>query len=83
LAREDEATLPRLQITNQQLEPIGGDQHVLRMPRTALSVSRILDGEQKGGKDGADHEREGHGGEDHPLRYAAPIPDRLCGCNAR
>ena len=82
LAREEEATLPRLQVEHPQFEPIGGDQHVLRMPRAALSVSCILDGEQKGGKHGADDEREGHGGEDHPLRYAAPIPDRPGGCSA-
>jgi len=80
LAREDEAALLRLQVKHLQFESIGGDQHVLRMQRAALSVSCILDGEQKGGKHGADDEREGHSGEDHPQRYAAPIPDRPGGC---
>ena len=46
------------------------------MPRAALSGLGILDGEQKGGKHGADDECEGHRGEEHPQRDAAPIPDR-------
>jgi hypothetical protein len=82
LARKDEATEACLQVKHPLFEPIGGNQHVLRMPCAALRVSCILDREQKGGKDGAHDEREGHGGENHPLRYAAPIPNRLRGYNA-
>lgn len=52
------------------------------MPRAALSDSCILDGQQKGGKHGADHERQGHRGEDYPL-LRRPVPDRPGGCRAR
>ena len=73
LAREDEATLPRLQVEHPLLEPMSGDQHVLRMQRAALSVAGILDREQQDSEAGADDKRERHAGKEHPLRYAAGV----------
>jgi hypothetical protein len=76
LAREDEATLPRLQVEHPLLESIGGDQHVLRVQSAALSLAGILDGAQKDREAGADDERQRHAGKKHPLRYPAGVPER-------
>ena len=82
LVRENEPALPRLDVEHEQFEPIGSRQHILRMQRAALGVSRILNGAQKGGEHATDDEREGHRSKDHPLPDSAPRPDRATGCVA-
>src|SRR4029078_5096361 len=67
LAREDEPALPPLEVKHPRFERMGGDQHVLRMQRAALSVARVLHGDQKDGEAGADDKCEPDAREEHPL----------------